>query len=280
MPPAQRKRRVAEDDDDEADARPRQRQNVENSDDDREEGSDEDMEVDTTNSADQQMAKKLIRYAISCEYSRTLIRRDGIKERVLGKQGRAFRRIFALAQTQLSNEVKLTAPVRIWGLHPFLDTPSRIPKRTHSPTIKSTQRRGRGDIHSLLYYGGVINNAQRGELTDQKLQRYLLRLNADRNVASEKTELVLKKMEKQSYVIKRVERPPIGQDGDHTIIWHVGPRAKEEVGLDGVMGLVREVYEYPEDPDFDKKLRSSVGLKVRQLTIAKEGEDSAMADDE
>lgn len=32
-------------------------------------------------SADQQLAKKLVRYAISCEYSRTAIRRDGIKER-------------------------------------------------------------------------------------------------------------------------------------------------------------------------------------------------------
>ena len=32
-------------------------------------------------SADAQLVKKLIRYAISCEYSRTAIRRDGIKER-------------------------------------------------------------------------------------------------------------------------------------------------------------------------------------------------------
>jgi hypothetical protein len=32
-------------------------------------------------SADEQLAKKLVRYAISCEFSRTVIRRDGIKER-------------------------------------------------------------------------------------------------------------------------------------------------------------------------------------------------------
>lgn len=76
--------------------------------------------------ADDLMAKKLIRYAISCEYSRTPIRRDGIKERgtplffckfehirlscksaktnhstVLGEKGRSFKRVFALAQKQL-----------------------------------------------------------------------------------------------------------------------------------------------------------------------------------
>lgn len=42
-----------------------------------------DMDVDDQpgHGADDQLAKKLIRYAISCEYSRTPIRRDGIKER-------------------------------------------------------------------------------------------------------------------------------------------------------------------------------------------------------
>lgn len=34
-----------------------------------------------TSRVDEQLAKKLIRYAIACEYSRTPIRRDGIKER-------------------------------------------------------------------------------------------------------------------------------------------------------------------------------------------------------
>lgn len=77
--------------------------------------------------ADQQLAKKLIRYALSCEYARQPIRRDGIKEKgeigqstrdnapvveatradicfctaVPGMQGRSFKRIFDLAQEQL-----------------------------------------------------------------------------------------------------------------------------------------------------------------------------------
>lgn len=48
-----------------------------------------------------QLIKKLVRYALACEYSRTPIRRDGIKERVLGIHGREFKKVFAGAQKQL-----------------------------------------------------------------------------------------------------------------------------------------------------------------------------------
>lgn len=109
---------------------------------------------------------------------------------------------------------------------------------------------------ALIYLNG-------GELSEQKLQRSLMRLNADRMLASERTEGVLKRLERQGYLIKRVDRPPVGYEGDQTITWHVGPRAKEEIGLDGVMGLVREVYGHPEDAAFDNKLRSSLGLRRR-----------------
>jgi hypothetical protein len=67
----------------EEDARPRRRQHVEASDAEQdEEASDDDAGTNgASTSVDDQMAKKLVRYAISCEYSRTAIRRDGIKER-------------------------------------------------------------------------------------------------------------------------------------------------------------------------------------------------------
>lgn len=47
------------------------------------ERSDDEMDGESyhNQSADQQLAKKLVRYAISCEFSRTPIKRDGIKER-------------------------------------------------------------------------------------------------------------------------------------------------------------------------------------------------------
>ena len=45
-----------------------------------------DVDAGATQSADDQLAKKLARYAISCEYSRTPIRRDGIKEKGMAEQ--------------------------------------------------------------------------------------------------------------------------------------------------------------------------------------------------
>lgn len=117
----------------------------------------------------------------------------------------------------------------------------------------------------LAFYTMVVSliwlNA--GELSDPKLIRYLLRLNADRNVAAEKTEITLKRMERQGYVVRKVDRPPIGHEGEHTVTWHVGPRGREEIGLDGVMGFVREVYGQ-DDNDLERKLHASLGIKQPQ----------------
>ncbi|PNP39309.1 hypothetical protein TGAMA5MH_08727 [Trichoderma gamsii] len=299
MPPSQRRRRPVEDDgESDEDARPRQRPHIEASETEQEEEpSDEDAEMNgATSRVDEQLAKKLIRYAIACEYSRTPIRRDGIKERVLGKQSRSFRRIFELAQTQLR---------AVWGME-LRELPVREKMTLHEKrqAMKSnTQSRSGSGAYvlssalpeeyrsaSILRPSKTPNAEQEatymgfytllvsliwlngGEISEQKLQRSLMRLNADRMLASERTEVVLKRLERQGYVIKKVDRPPVGYEGDQTITWHVGPRAKEEIGLDGVMGLVREVYGHPEDAAFDKKLRSSLGLKSRQLGDG-EGED-------
>lgn len=101
MPPPQRRRRVVwtqavqsfraqltrplqvDDEDEDEHERPRQRRNRNNSDD----GSDDESTNETEtadrpgSNADDQLAKKFVRYALACEYSRTAIRRDGIKER-------------------------------------------------------------------------------------------------------------------------------------------------------------------------------------------------------
>lgn len=71
----------AVDDDDEVDQRPRQRQRRE---DPQTEDEDEDVGDDShdgTESADSQLIKKLVRYAMACDFSRTPIRRDGIKDK-------------------------------------------------------------------------------------------------------------------------------------------------------------------------------------------------------
>lgn len=111
-----------------------------------------------------------------------------------------------------------------------------------------------------------------GELSDQKLKRFLVRLNADRNVSNEKTDVTLKKMERQGYVTKKVERPAAAQDGEQTVHWLVGPRAKEEIGLDGVMGMAREVYG-GSAPGLERKLKASLRIKERTIAEDEEAED-------
>lgn len=143
--------------------------------------------------------------------------------------------------------------------------PSRIPSADDEATYVAFYTL----VVSLIWLNG-------GELSEQKLKRYLLRLNADQNVSSEKTEVTMKKMERHGYVAKKVDRPPLGQDGEQTITWHVGPRAKEEIGLDGVMGLVRELYGESSD-ELEAKLRASLGIKEKR-TAREEGNEAEASD--
>ncbi|CAM1502170.1 Fc.00g041540.m01.CDS01 [Cosmosporella sp. VM-42] len=287
MPPSNRRRRPVEDEESEEDVRPRQRQNRDESDaelDEEASGDEMDMDGHPRQSADDQLAKKLIRYAISCEFSRTAIRRDGIKERVLGNQGRSFRKIFAIAQTQLREvwgmelrELPVREKMSLQEKRQAMKSQSQaktgsgayilsstLPEAYRSATILAPSKTPSADDEATYaaFYTMVVSMIylNSGELSEQKLRRYLTRLNADQNVSMDKTEMILKRMERQGYVIKKVDRPPIGQDGEQTITWHVGPRAKEEIGLDGVMGMVREVYG-ESTPDLEKKLRSSLNIK-------------------
>lgn len=203
---------------------------------------------------------------------------------MLGNQGRAFKRVFALAQKQLRS---------IWGME-LRELPVRekmsLQEKRQAMKSNAQPKTGSGayiltsvlpaayraatiippsrvptlesEATYLAFYTTVISliwlNA--GELSEPKLMRYLSRFNADKNVGSEKTELTLKRMERQGYVVRRVDRPPVGQEGEDAVSWHVGPRGREEVGLDGVMGFVREVYG-EDNEDLERKLRASLNIK-------------------
>lgn len=49
------------------------------------------------------LARKLVRYALSCEYARQPIRRADIGQKVLGTSGRQFKAVFGEAQTMLQS---------------------------------------------------------------------------------------------------------------------------------------------------------------------------------
>lgn len=74
-------------------------------DDSEDEAQEEDEEMpdaDAEPNSQDQLVKKLVRYALACEYQRLPIRRTGITEKVIGKQrGNNFKQIFSRAQAQL-----------------------------------------------------------------------------------------------------------------------------------------------------------------------------------
>jgi hypothetical protein len=102
-------------------------------------------------------------------------------------------------------------------------------------------------------------------ITDQKLERYLKRVNADTYTPVGGKEKLLQRMIKEGYVDKRRDT----SSGEEVIEWIPGPRGKVEVGVQGVMGLVRTVYGY-----------GAVELSRGTTATRREGDDEDEEDDE
>ncbi|KAK5654407.1 hypothetical protein OQA88_7317 [Cercophora sp. LCS_1] len=266
-------------------------------------GSDEDESMGAAGGDTSNLVKKMVRYALACEYSRTPIRRDGIKEKVLGPHGREFKKVFAAAQTQLrqtfgmemvelptkdrnlmtteqkrkaaksqsQREAASSAYVLTSILPAKYRTPEIIgPSKVHSPEGEAAYAALYTMIISIITLSG-------GELSDPRLRRHLTRLNAlefmpssnpnNPESPSEKTELVLQRMVRQGYLVKLVENKGHGDDDEGTT-WHVGPRGKVEVDNDAIVGFVRTVYGGSSE-ELDEELRASL-VGTQQLQAVDE----------
>ncbi|KAH9235029.1 hypothetical protein K456DRAFT_1748963 [Colletotrichum gloeosporioides 23] len=285
MPPTQRRRRQVEDESEEEAPARRQRRAHDDSEDAEEYGDEENGEADAT--PVDQLAKKLVRYVLACEFSRTPTRREGIKERVLGDQGKSFRKVFDLAQSQLRTvwgmelrelavKEKFTMAEKRQALKSgsqaktssgvFVLSTTLPAKYRTSMIITPTKAPSAENESSYIgFYTLIISiiMLSSGELSDQKLRRYLNRVNAEANVAAEKTEDILKRMQAQGYVVRKVQKNPASQanDGSEDITWLVGPRGQEEMGVDGVAGLVRTVYGEQADESLERKIGASLGIQ-------------------
>lgn len=100
-------------------------------------------------------------------------------------------------------------------------------------------------------------------------------MNADDYVLhGEKTEKVLKRMEREGYIVRVRERDG---GGEETIDYIVGPRGKAEVGERAVAGVVRRVYGKKdiEADELEKKLVRSLGEvaieKKTRVVVQEEG---------
>ncbi|KAI0863394.1 MAGE protein [Xylaria cubensis] len=269
---------------------------------------DEEQDVDMGESAgvdgtsDDQLVKKLVRYALACEYARIPIKRDGIRDKVLGTQARSFRRVFDAAQEQLQKVFGMemaelpvrekrtlkdkqkavkrgasqaSASSRQYILISFLPQEYRTRPVIGPSRIPSTAE----EAAYVAFYTIIISiiTLSNGELSDMKLRRYLTRLNASQNLPMDKTDHVLQKLIRQGYLDKIVERVEGDEDA---ITWCVGPRGKVEVSPHSIAQVVSEVWgDLPDD--FDEKLEKSLGVqRTAQARVANQADNQAEAEEE
>ena len=158
---------------------------------------------------------------------------------------------------------------------------SILPKAYQNPTIIAPSHAPTAESEATYvgFYTMVIAliALSGGEITEQKLRRHLQRLNADSKLGAEKTEDVLAKMERSGYVVKKVES--ISADQDKNVSWLVGPRGKEEIGPEGIAGVVREVFGGA-TPELERKLAGSLGISPQEIEEEASGSGEEEDDEE
>ena len=171
------------------------------------------------------------------------------REKVTISQKRAAQRSGTQSSSSTSKAYILTSTLPARYRQPSMISPAQIP----STAAESAYIGLVTFILSLIY----ISPAK--SISESRLEKHLKRMNADNYVLhGEKTEKVLKRMEKEGYINKFRERDG---GGEETVDYVLGARGKVEVGELGVAGLVRKVYgkKDAEAEELDKRLVRSLG---------------------
>ncbi|KAH6710647.1 MAGE family-domain-containing protein [Leptodontidium sp. MPI-SDFR-AT-0119] len=292
MPSAARRRRTVQQEESSEEEAPRQtqrgrKQAVESDDDESEEDAepgDDTMEVDgDLDESQDQVVKKMVRYALACEFQRKSIKRQDISDKVIGKQHRgAFKRVFESAQNQLRTkfgmemvELPIKTKNTMKEKRAALKTKGNskptanyilttiLPPEYRSPEIMPPSTIG-SEHNEASYIGictaivSIIALSPNDTVPDHKLHQYLERLSMEKHTGLGTTEVLLARMIKDQYIYKTTEKTA----DDETIDWRVGPRGKVEIGNKGIQGLVNEVYGDSAPDDLDKRLHRSLGIEA------------------
>ncbi|PGH20392.1 hypothetical protein AJ80_03537 [Polytolypa hystricis UAMH7299] len=248
------------------------------------------------------MVKKLVRLALASEYSRQVIRRNDISVKVLGEQGsRQFKPVFECAQKVLKSRFgmqmveqpmrekftisqrraaqrtdKPSTTSKTWTVVTTLPPAYRIPAILPPPKAPSSTT----ESQYVALYTFIISIIMLcgGSVLEEKLDRYLRRMNAENYTPLDRTDRLLTRMCKEGYIVRNRDV----DGGEEVIEYMVGPRGKVEVGIAGVSGLVTEVFgfgsengnnrqngnreEADEDSpfrEFEEKLNRSLGIRER-----------------
>lgn len=164
--------------------------------------------------------------------------------------------------TQLSSQAPQQSS-NAWILTTVLPEKLRGPDILPPPRVPTTEAESQYTALSSFIVSIIVLSG--GTLPENKLERYLTRANVNEitpftnslvSGALDKTDKLLKKMEKDGFIVR--VRDTSG--GDEMVDYVVGPRGKVEVGKEGVEGLVKAVYGEVEDvEDFEARLKRSLG---------------------
>lgn len=127
----------------------------------------------------------------------------------------------------------------------------------------------------------VIYLSEGGRCSEGRLERALKKVAVgEYGPGGEKMDKVLKRMEKEGYIVKIREREA---GGEESVEFVVGPRGKVEVGERGVAGCVREVYG-DGVTGLEKRLERSLGAgtfrKLEERVVNDGREDDGEGDGE
>ena len=198
------------------------------------------------------------------------------REKVTVSQKRAAQRSGTQSTSSSTSKAYiLTSTLPIRYRHPKILPPPKIPSAAAEASY----------VGLVTFVLSLIYLSPARTISESRLEKHLRRMNADNYVLNgEKTEKVLKRMEKEGYVSKVRERDG---GGEETVDYVLGSRGKVEVGERGVAGLVRKVYgkKDAEAEELDKRLVRSLGdividRKRRPVDGEVEEEEEAVVDGE
>ncbi|KAK3723434.1 hypothetical protein LTR37_001686 [Vermiconidia calcicola] len=246
------------------------------------------------------LVKKMVRLALACEYQRKPIRRAEISEKVLGSGtgAKMFKHVFAAAQQELRSvfgmemvelpgREKVTVAQKRAAQKSQSQTANKaptswtlisiLPPQYRNPAILTPASTEESKYTSLTTLLTTLILLSGNSLPDAKMDRYLRRLGLEDNTpleGAEKTEKMLKRMERDGYLYK-VKESNAGMGGEEDVFWVVGPRGRVEVGEQGVRGLVGAVYGEvgeEEEEELERRVRRSLGLGEGLPGRVREGE--------
>lgn len=224
------------------------------------------------------VVKRLVRYALACEYQRMTIKRPVITEKVIRRKGCNFKLIFETAQKRLRHEfglemVELPSRVKITIKEKKAAQKQRVASKSSSAYIlKSTlppeYRKPEITAPPIVYntsdeaaYMGLytviiclIRLSADGQISSHQLEKYLKRLNLDRNSGIGTTSDVLARMKKDNYL----HEYKVHDDELQTSEWRVGPRGLVEIDSDAVKKFIHEIYGDSMSDQVEKRLQRSL----------------------